>query len=128
MRSRHTVVYRQPVTKRSINQNNTTFWTPADTNHPGKSVVDVDLDSRALILREKVCWRGNYHDYGVVNEKGATSGNGDFEKVHKISFYYILIKAYFVLVLQSMPQLLNDFLLRQYALGDRVWTGDYTLT
>ena len=33
---------------------------------------------------------------------------------------YYLIKC---TVLQSMPQLLNDFLLRQYALGDRMWAG-----
>ena len=26
-------------------------------------------------------------------------------------------------LLQSIPQLLNDFLLRQYALGDCVWVG-----
>ena len=33
-------------------------------------------------------------------------------------YYVIAISS-----IQSIPQLLNDFLLRQYALGDRVWAG-----
>ena len=39
------------------------------------------------------------------------------------AFIYLCAKCENQRTVQSIPQLLNDFLLRQYALGDHVWAG-----
>ena len=55
--------------------------------------------------------------YEIVGEARPLSG---FVPTHADFLYG---NASLIMKLQSIPQLLNDFLLRQYLLGDRVWAG-----